>query len=112
MSTLTKYGGKFILAHGVSDERSFIIEWLETSTERDDALPKTKVASRKSAQKLRSYLTSDPTTKFRQPAIDLPRACGCFDPLKATTLRFHFESVTRNILWLDEADNAVADIKL
>ena len=59
------------------------------------------VGTRKSAQKLRSYLASDPTSKFRQPAIDFFRACRCFDPQKAATMRFKLEFVTHNILWFE-----------
>ena len=70
------------------------------------------VGARKSAQKLRSYLASDPTAIFRQPAIDFFRACRCFDPQKAATMRFQLEFVTHNILWFDEDDKAVVDLKL
>jgi len=93
-----------VKAHLVTDELTYLADWMDMSASEGLLHQPCVEALRKGCQKLRNYMRDDSsdTTRFQQPAAKFFCACRALDVAKLNILNVTHEFICENIPWFED----------
>jgi len=105
-------GGTDVKAHLVTDELTYLADWMDMLASEGLLHQPCVEALRKRCEKLRNYMRDDgsDTTRFRQPAAKFFRACRAFDVAKLNILNVTHEFICENIPWFEDDIQAKTEL--